>query len=69
MNKSRLLPRSHSSLPRWQSLLFLVAVLFIGTPDGVEIVNLTAALPLSVAFIPYGIGMMQANKSPGSGEP
>jgi len=47
----------------------LVAVLFIGTPDGVEIVNLTAALLLSVAFIPYGIGMVQANKSPGSGEP
>jgi len=51
-----------SALPRWQSLLFLVAVLFIGTPDGVEIVNLTAAVLLSVAFIPYGIGMIQARQ-------
>ena len=27
----------------------------IATPDGVEIVNLTAAVLLSVAFVPYGI--------------
>lgn len=47
-----------SSLPRWQSFLFLLGVLFIGTPDGVELVNLTAALLLSVAFIPYGISLV-----------
>jgi hypothetical protein len=52
----------YSSLPRWQSLLFLIAVLFIGTPDGVEIVNLTAALLLSVAFFPYGIGVIQGSR-------
>jgi len=49
-----------SSLPRWQSLLFLLGVLFIGTPDGVELVNLTAALLLSAAFIPYGIDLAHA---------
>jgi hypothetical protein len=48
------------SLRRWQSILFLLGVLMIGTPDGVEIVNLTAAVMLSVAFIPYGIKLIQA---------
>jgi hypothetical protein len=48
------------SLPRWQSLLFLVGVLLIGTPDGVELVNLTAAVLLSFAFIPYGIKLIRA---------
>jgi hypothetical protein len=48
-----------SSIPRWQSILFLVGVIFIGTPDGVEIVNLTAALLLSAALIPYGINLLQ----------
>lgn len=50
------------SLPNWQSLLFLIGVLFIGTPDGVEIINLTAAILLAIAFIPYGIKIM-ANKN------
>ena len=45
-------------IPRWQSILFLVGVLLIGVPDGVEIVNLTAAVLLTVAFIPYGIGLI-----------
>jgi hypothetical protein len=45
--------KSHS-LPRWQSLLFLIGVLLIGTPDGVEIINLFAALLLALAFVPYG---------------
>lgn len=46
-------------LPRWQSGLFLVGVLFIGTPDGTEIVNLMAALVLSAAFIPYGLSLLR----------
>ena len=50
------------SLPAWQSLLFLVGVLFIGTPDGVEIVNLTASFLVALAFIPYGLKIM-ANKN------
>jgi len=51
-----------NSLPKWQSILFLIGVLFIGTPDGVEIINLTAAILLAIAFIPYGIKLI-ANKS------
>lgn len=45
---------------RWQSVLFLVGVLFIATPDGVEIVNLAASVLLAVAFAPYGIAMMRS---------
>jgi len=43
------------TIPRWQSTLFLVGVLLVGVPDGVEIVNLTASVLLTAAFIPYGI--------------
>jgi hypothetical protein len=46
-------------LARWQSLLFLVGVLLIGTPDGVEIVNLTASVLLTIAFVPYGIQIIR----------
>lgn len=45
-------------IPSWQSTLFLVGVLFIGVPDGVEIVNLTASVLLTAAFIPYGIRLI-----------
>jgi hypothetical protein len=48
------------ALPRWQSLLFLVGVLLIGTPDGVEIVNLTASALLAIAFVPYGMHMLRS---------
>jgi len=47
------------ALPRWQGLLFLVGVLLIGTPDGVEVVNLTAAVLLTIAFVPYGMGLIR----------
>lgn len=43
------------SLTRWQSLLLLVGVLLVAVPDGVEIVNLTGATLLAIAFVPYGI--------------
>jgi hypothetical protein len=46
------------ALPRWQSILFLIGVLLVGTPDGVEIINLTASTLLAVAFVPYGIKMI-----------
>jgi hypothetical protein len=46
------------SLATWQSILFLVGVLFIGTPDGVEIINLTAAILLGIACIPYGLKLI-----------
>lgn len=42
-------------LERWQTTLFLVGVIFIGTPDGVEIINLAAAVVMAIACIPYGI--------------
>jgi hypothetical protein len=45
-------------IPRWQSVLLLIGVLFVATPDGVEIVNLTASILLAVAFVPYGIGVI-----------
>ena len=43
------------AIPLWQGILFLIGILFIGTPDGVEIVNLTAAILMAIAFVPYGI--------------
>lgn len=46
------------SMTRWQCLLFLVGVLLIATPDGVEIVNLTASVLLTIAFVPYGLQMI-----------
>jgi len=49
---------------RWQSLLFLVGVLLIGTPDGVEVINLAAALLLTIAFVPYGIHIIQSALNP-----
>lgn len=46
-------------LSRWQSLLFLLGVLLIAVPDGVEVVNLTASVLLTVAFIPYGLQLVR----------
>ncbi|MFC2067353.1 hypothetical protein ACFLUO_09985 [Chloroflexota bacterium] len=50
------------SLATWQCLLFLIGVLFIGTPDGVEIINLTASVLVAIALIPYGLKVI-ANKN------
>lgn len=44
-------------LPRWQGGLFLVGVLLVGTPDGCEMINLTASICMAIAFIPYGVRM------------
>ena len=46
------------ALPRWQSALFLIGVLFVGTPDGMEIVNLSASILMATAMIPYGIHLI-----------
>lgn len=46
------------ALPRWESLLFLIGVLFVGTPDGLEIVNLGASLLMAAAMVPYGIRLI-----------
>lgn len=40
------------------ALLLLVGVLLIGVPDGVEIVNLSAALVMSAGLVPYGVSMV-----------
>jgi hypothetical protein len=48
-----------NSLAKWQNILFLIGVLFIGTPDGVEIVNLTAAILMAIALIPYGVNLIR----------
>jgi hypothetical protein len=45
-------------IPRWQSILFLVGVLFVAVPDGVEIVNLAASVLLAVTLILYGIRLI-----------
>ena len=47
------------SLSTWQSLLFIIGVLFIGTPDGVEIINLIASILIAIAFIPYGLKLLK----------
>lgn len=47
------------SLAKWQSILFFIGILFIGTPDGVEIINLSAAILMAIALIPYGIKLLQ----------
>lgn len=42
----------------WVALLLLVGVMFIGVPDGVEIVNLSAALVMSAGLVPYGVSLV-----------
>jgi len=46
-------------IPRWQGVLFLIGILFIGTPDGVEFINLTAAIIMSIAFVTYGFQIIK----------
>jgi len=48
------------ALPSWESILFLIGVLFVGTPDGLEIVNLGASILMAVAIVPYGIRLIAA---------
>ena len=50
------------AIPRWQGILFLIGVLFVGTPDGVELVNLTAACLLTIAFVPYGTRLIREER-------
>jgi hypothetical protein len=42
-------------IPRWQSALLLIGICFLGGPDGVEIINLGAAIVLAIALVPYGV--------------
>jgi hypothetical protein len=47
-----------NALPSWQSTLFLIGVLLVGTPDGMEIINLSASVLMAIAMIPYGIHLI-----------
>jgi hypothetical protein len=47
-----------SVLPPWQSVLFLIGVLLVATPDGLEIINLSASILMATALIPYGIQLI-----------
>jgi hypothetical protein len=42
-------------IPRWQGILFLIGMFLLATPDGAEIVSLTASILMAVALVPYGI--------------
>lgn len=46
------------ALPRWQSALFLIGVLLVATPDGLEIINLSASVLMAIAMVPYGIQLI-----------
>jgi hypothetical protein len=48
------------TIPTWQSLLFLIGVLLIAVPDGIEIINLSASILMAIALIPYGIQIIAA---------
>lgn len=45
-------------LPRWQSAFFLVGVLLVAAPDGMEIINLSASILMAIAMVPYGIQLI-----------
>jgi hypothetical protein len=46
--------------PRGEAVVFLIGVLFVGTPDGLEIVNLGASLLMAFGMVPYGIRLIAA---------
>jgi len=46
------------ALPPWQSTLFLIGVLLVATPDGMEIINLSASILMAIALIPYGLQLI-----------
>jgi len=50
-------------LPRWQSILFLIGVLFVATPDGMEIINLGASILMAISLIPYGVKLIRESQS------
>mgnify|MGYP000862510255 CR=1 FL=1 len=58
------------AVPRWQSGLLLASLLGIAFPDGSEIINLTAAVALSAALAPYGVGLLaKEGRRPDAGQP
>jgi hypothetical protein len=51
-----------NTFPRWQSILFLIGVLLVATPDGLEIINLSASILMAIALVPYGIQIINKAK-------
>jgi hypothetical protein len=49
--------------PKWQAVALLFGSLLIAAPDGMEVVNLTAALALLVALAPAAARLVR-NKVP-----
>jgi len=47
-------------IPAWQSILFIIGMIFIAVPDGMEIINLSASVLMAAAMIPYGIQLIAA---------
>jgi len=47
-----------NTMPQWQTTLFLIGVIFVGIPDGMEIINLSASVLMATAMIPYGIQLI-----------
>jgi hypothetical protein len=48
------------TIPLWQSILFLIGVLLVAIPDGLEIINLSASILMAIALVPYGIQLIAA---------
>jgi hypothetical protein len=48
-----------NTIPRWQSILFLIGVLLVSTPDGLEVINLSASILMAIALVPYGIRLIR----------
>jgi hypothetical protein len=49
-------------VPRWQAVLFLIGVTLIATPDGLEIINLSAATVMAIATLPLGWHLLRRPK-------
>ncbi len=47
-----------NALAPWQSILFLIGVLLVAVPDGMEIINLSASILMAIAMVPYGIQLI-----------
>jgi hypothetical protein len=47
------------TFPRQNGILFLVGVLLVGTPDGLEIINLSASILMAIALVPLGIRIIR----------
>jgi hypothetical protein len=48
------------SIPRVEAVCFLVGVLLVATPDGMEIINLSAAILMGLGLVPSGIRLIRA---------